>query len=316
MQIKSIVLSLLIGLVLTPQVNAQVTVISGEQIKPENGNQQKTTQKTTQKSTNPQTVRKKSTKTVRVIKGDADKDLTVVALQSINTGVSKVGEEVYFEAAESEGGIVKGTLLKGKVASFGESKKNRFIEIKLQEAWLGGRSLVLDGKIKAMPTAKGSQLSLLVGEKFTAKLTPGSMKKGGAGLEPRAKIKKGKLLKEPVFAEITGNGLEANLAKGKAKGDLLVLIEAPKGQDLKIFKKDTPISIIKVNEQTLPQEIVSSNKVKTGDRNGNGVADMRFSFPAWQTLKYLPRGASKITLQGDLANGGVFLTTATIKAHY
>ncbi len=295
------------------QAFAEVKVISGASIKPESGqkkptvtqtNTNNTSEQPTQKSTKVvKTKRVKTQKTSNVATVKSGKEFTIVALQNISSKINHVSDKVYFSSQDNIGSVRKGALIVGTV----ESLKNPGMKVKLNEVLVPGRALPLDGSVQVL--SKGGYSLIRVGESFTAKMGSGS----GRKLDTNGVAKgKPKFTKDQVYAELQNATLQAKFNKS-SKGELAVLIEPPKGKNLRYFKDGSTLMIVKVNQLELPEPIFSSGKIKEGDRNDNSIFDYRYSFRLWDVIKYLGAGSSKLTLQGNLADGQAYQTTVTVK---
>ena len=153
-----------------------------------------------------------------------------------------------------------------------------------------------------------------VGERFTATLNE------KITVKPVRKKKKKKGEVEPQqltgFIEIKGKRASADIKKGKAKGKVEMILEAPKG-----FTSDdivlSSVVLSKVNDVKVAKPPKpDARKPKQGDANKNGTSDWKLYFDAWDFIKNQREGMNTIVVKGNLKNGESFEATTRVKIDY
>lgn len=300
-------LALLMGAV-SPLLHAQVVVPVGESIKPEGG------------GGGEEGGAKKAAKKRRVAPASVVKPGSSFMIQMatvLSSGLSQPGETVYFLANENVGSgrpvIASGAVGRGTIKQVVADKKKGKLVVALDSIQaVNGESVPVGGDV--MVEGQGSQASVAFGDKFTATLD----EKVVIRPKPAPRPKKGEVAPEikKASVEIRGKGVKTDIKKGTAKGNVEVILEAPKGMTVDDVEFNS-VALTKVNSFTLPNPVrASAAKTKVGDRNKNGVTDVNFSIEAWDFVKYQPRGNNVVTFSGRMKNGTPFEATSGVTIDY
>lgn len=241
----------------------------------------------------------------------------VETMTALSSGLTQQGDTVYFVAAEDVGPanrpvISMGAKGRGRVTEVDSKGKTLTVQFETIETVVGGMTTI-SGEIKATGDKKKAAV-VNVGEKFTATLQE-SLK---AKRPPRKRTKKGEeeIMPQTGFVEISGKGVKADLAKGKASGKIKVVLEAPKGQTADDIETSSVV-LFKVNNFELPQTVPANARTpKQGDANKNGVTDWTMYFPVWPFIKNQPKGSNMIYVKGRLKNGEEFEAVTRVKVDY
>ncbi len=234
---------------------------------------------------------------------------------AVSSGITQVGEKVYFRAIENVGPeknpvILSGAMGEGTVTEVDNDKKAGKVLVKLNNIEsVMGQSVGVAGDVDIKGT--NSQAAAGVGERFTATLVEKVVvqikRKKAAPPAPSPQL---------GFAEISGKGVSANLNKGKVKGEVKLIVEPPKGVTADDIEIDS-VALYKVNGKELPEAVpANAGKPKQGDANKNGVDDWTLYFDAWDFIKYQPRGSNQVSIRGKLKNGTEFDAETRVEVNY
>lgn len=242
--------------------------------------------------------------------------LLVELRTAVSSGLTQEGDTVYIAAAEDLGpssrpAITLGAPGQGKVIHVKKDKKAGELTIRLENIEDAKGDLVpISGEI--VLKGKKSQAMAPVGERFTARLEEKVIGK--------SRSTKKKASKEPgplqAFVEISGKKAEADLAKGKAKGKVKVVLEAPKGFTADDIDPDSVV-LSEVNTFDLEKPVpANAGKIRMGDANRNGTTDWTLYFHTWDFIKNQPRGTNTIHISGKMENGRPFDAVTRVKIGY
>lgn len=294
----------------SPLLHAQVVVPVGESIKPEGGGGG------AEEGGSKKAVKKRKVAPAAVVKPGSSFMIQMATV--LSSGLSQPGETVYFTANEDVGSgrpvITAGAVGRGTIQQVVSDKKKGKVVVALDSIQaVNGDSIPVGGDV--MVEGQGAQASVAFGDKFTATLDekvvirpkpPAPRPKKG---EVPPEIKKGSV-------EIRGKGVKTDIKKGVAKGNVEVVLEAPKGMTVDDVELAS-VALTKVNSFSLPNPVrTSSDKSKVGDRNKNGVTDVNLSIGAWDFVKYQPRGNNVLTFSGRMKNGTPFEATGGVTVDY
>lgn len=232
---------------------------------------------------------------------------------AVSSGLSKSGDIITLYAAENVGrsssrpGIVQGALGRGIINAVDKKAKTLSIQLESIEAYnnklvpiSGMIELVGEGKTSAN-ASYGDHFSATLGEKIVVRSRPKKT------TEPEALT---------AFMELEGKKAEANLAKGKSKGRVKMVIEAPKGSTAEDINIET-VALTKVNGTPLAVPVKPmARSPKIGDENKNGIMDVSFWFNAWDFIKNQPKQSNTITVTGQMQNGEIFRATGRVGIDY
>ncbi len=243
---------------------------------------------------------------------------------SVSTSFTKEGDSILLRAVEDVGpskqpGISNGAEGEATVSLVNTDKKNPKIVLTLDsirtvndtDASLAGE-IVIEGQGSQAYAAVGERYTATLGEKLTVKprrlqSSSKTKKAKGAPVEPTV---------ETAFAEINGKGVKADLEKGKAKGMVQLILEAPKGYTSDDIDTAT-VRLAKVNNWDIPDGVLAdAKKPRQSDGNKNSVTDWTMYFNVWEFLKYQPRGTNNITIGGNLNNGKPFEAVTRVQVDY
>jgi hypothetical protein len=286
-------------------VHAQV-VVPGGSIKPEGGGGEAPTPEG-------QAPRKKRRAAPAASVVKSGESFMIQMATVLSSGLTKPGETVYFTAAEDVGKgrpvINSGAVGKGTVKEVTADKKKGNLVVSLDSiVAVNGESVSLGGDVSV--EGQGGQAAVAVGDRFTATLDEKVVVRG------RSKKPEEIFVDKKASAEIIGKGVKADIKKGSVKGKVEVLIEAPRGMSLDDVN-NTSVVLYRVNNFTIPNPVpLSGAKVKTGDRNKNGIPDIALAIGAWDFIKYQPRGNNTVTFRGRLKNGEPFEATSGVSVDY
>ncbi len=304
-------LLLLMGAI-SPLLQAQVVVPVGESIKPEGGGGGGAEEGGGGKKA----VKKRKVAPASVIKPGSSFMIQLATV--LSSGLSQPGETVYFTANEDVGSgrpvIASGAVGRGTIKQVVADKKKGKVVVALDSIQaVNGDSVPVGGDV--MIEGQGSQAAGAFGDKFTATLDEKVV------LRPRAPAPRGKKGELPPevkkgSVEIHGKGVKTDIKKGVAKGNVEILLEAPKGMTVDDVEIGS-VALTKVNSFSLPNPVrVSSDKSKVGDRNKNGVTDVNLGIGAWDFIKYQPRGNNVLTFSGRMKNGTPFEAAGGVTVDY
>lgn len=232
----------------------------------------------------------------------------------LSSGLTNIGETVYFTANEDVGKagrpvISQGAVGKGTVKEVKSDKKKGTLIVSLDsiEA-VSGESVSLGGDVSV--EGQGGQAAVAVGDRYTATLDEKVVVRG------KPKKPEEIFVDKKATAEILGKGVKVDIKKGTAKGSVDVLLEAPRGMTLDDVNTGSVV-LYRVNNFVIPNSVpLSGAKAKTGDRNKNGIPDIGLSIGAWDFIKYQPRGNNTLTFRGRLKNGEPFEATSGASIDY
>lgn len=233
---------------------------------------------------------------------------------ALSSGLTQEGETISIRAAENVGkgkysGILMGASGRGRVTKV--DKKEKVIEATFDTIEdYQGDPVPITGKISLRGEGK-DDAAAAVGDHFTATLDEKIIVK-------RSRKKKGEGEPEVLtgFIEISGKGAKADIKKGKAKGKVQMVLEAPKG-----FTADdivlSSVALAKVNGGKVANPPKpDARKPKQGDANKNGTTDWKLYFDAWDFIKNQRKGMNTIVVKGNLKNGQTFEATTRVQVDY
>ncbi len=232
---------------------------------------------------------------------------------ALSSGLTREGETVTLYAAEDVGpsrspGILIGALGRGTVTSV--DKKGRTLTVRMETISANdGSPLAISGNIDLNSDSKDAA-SAAVGEKFTASLNEKLV----------VKRQRNKKEDEPEvltgFVELSGKGAKADLKKGKAKGKIEIIVEAPKGYTADDIETGSVV-LSGVNGRDLAQPVVpNARDPKQGDANKNGTTDWKMYFDSWEFIKNQPEGVHNIAVSGKLRDGKPFEAVTRVQIDY
>lgn len=255
----------------------------------------------------------------RVAKVKAGETFLVELQTALSSGLTQEGDVVYLKAAGDVGpsrrpAIAAGAPGRGTVILV--DKKGRKVTVRLQTLDNPrGEPVAITGTID-VEGDKRTAANASVGEKFTASLTEDVIPK-----RPIKKRKKrGKKGSEPqvltAFIEISGKGAKADLKKGKAKGKVKMILEAPSGYTSDDVELGS-VELYEINGYKLSRGIpANAGKPKQGDANKNGTSDWTIYFNTWDFIKNQPEGNNLVHVRGRLKNGKDFDAVTRVKVDY
>lgn len=306
----SIILSVLLLVAFAAPAYSEVVVVPGGSIKPE-GSGGGGGEGGGADAGAPRKAKKRAAPAATVLK--SGESFMIQMATVLSSGLTQPGDTVYFTAGESVGKgrpvINGGAVGKGTVKEVKADKKKGTLVVALDsiEA-VNGESVSLGGDVSV--EGQGGQAAVAVGDRFTATLDEKVVVRG------KPKKVEETIVEKKANAEIIGKGVKVDIKKGTAKGSVDVLLEAPRGMTLDDVNP-TSVTLYRVNNFTIPSPVpLSGAKVKTGDRNKNGIPDIALSIGAWDFIKYQPRGNNTVTFRGRLKNGEVFEATSGASIDY
>lgn len=260
----------------------------------------------------PRKAKKRATPSASIVK--SGESFMVQMATVLSSGLTNIGETVYFTANEDVGKagrpvISQGAVGKGTVKEVKSDKKKGTLIVSLDsiEA-VSGESVSLGGDVSV--EGQGGQAAVAVGDRYTATLDEKVVVRG------KPKKPEEIFVDKKATAEILGKGVKVDIKKGTAKGSVDVLLEAPRGMTLDDVNTGSVV-LYRVNNFVIPNSVpLSGAKAKTGDRNKNGIPDIGLSIGAWDFIKYQPRGNNTLTFRGRLKNGEPFEATSGASIDY
>lgn len=232
---------------------------------------------------------------------------------AVSSGLSKEGDIITLYAAENVGkssrmpGIVKGAVGRGVVSLVDNKEEKLNIRLESITAY-DGKSVPISGNIELSGDKKntanapyGSRFTARLGEKIVVRSRP---KKGA---EPKALM---------AFVELDGRKARADLVKGKSKGQVKMILEAPKGYTAEAITTET-VALSEVNGAPLALPIKPmARSPKLGDENKNGTMDVTFWFDAWDFIKNQPEQSNTIVITGKMEDGKLFRAISRVTIDY
>lgn len=231
---------------------------------------------------------------------------------ALSSGLSQPGDVISLYAAEDVGARKRAAILRGAPGTgkvIEADKKAKKIVVTFDEIeGYNGESMGIGGTINL--EAEKEQASAAVGERFTATTDERVVVKS----RRRKKVE----AEAPLmgFIEINGKGSSVDIKKGKAKGRVQMILEAPKGYTADDIQVET-VRLIKVNSHELEMPVKPDAKdPKEGDKNKNGTSDWEMYFGSWDFVKNQPRGTNTIYVRGNLKNGQPFEASTRVQIDY
>lgn len=232
---------------------------------------------------------------------------------ALSSGITETGQSIAIYAAEDVGpsrrpGILKGAVGRAKVTLVDEKAKTISVKFESIEA-IDGTPLPISGSIQLSGEGK-KDATANVGEKFTATLN----EKYKVPRSPKDDEEADEVL--IGFMELSGKGVKVNLEKGKAKGRIEIILEAPRGYTADDIDTGS-VRLSRVAGRDLANPVIPNDKdPKQGDNNKNGTNDWEMYFDAWEFVKDQPEGIHNITVTGKLKNGTPFQASTRVQIKY
>jgi len=231
---------------------------------------------------------------------------------ALSSGLTQEGETISIRATEDVGpkrraGILLGATGTATVIKVDKKKKKLVVKFNTIESYRGtpvaiSGTIELQGEKSAASAAVGERYTATVDEKIVVKYY-------------RKKKVKPEVI-QTAFIEIKGKGAQADIKKGKAKGRVEMVLEAPKGFTADDIQLET-VALIKVNGKALASPVKPEERdPKQGDANKNGTTDWTLYFRSWDFIKNQPEGKNTIIVRGNLKNGQPFEAQTRVLIDY
>ena len=293
----SLALITLMALPLTVSAQGDVQVVPiGESIKPESP---APSAKTRKRRYVPPTVKEGTTFMVEL--GTA-----------LSSGLTVEGETITLFAAEDVGpskrpGIERGATGRGTVTSVDPKANTLSVRMETMNG-LDGSPLPISGNIELSGEGK-EDASAPVGEKFTATLDEKLVVRRPKKSDSETEALTG-------FVELSGKGAKADIKKGKAKGRIEIVLEAPKGYTADDIETSSVVLDTVAGRELAKPVMPNAKDPKQGDHNKNGTTDWTMYFDAWEFIKNQPEGVHNIGITARLKDGKPFKATTRVQIDY